>query len=81
MTPLSKRKSRLQFMTDDVVREKGKLRQVIVEAHPGYCSVRLSGLRSGFSISYGGIYAFAARRAAEQLLAAKKAAKKKGGVR
>jgi hypothetical protein len=81
MRSLSQRKTRLTFQTSDVIREKGKLRAVIVEAHPGYCSVRLAGLRSSFSISYGGIYQFAAKCAASELLAAKKAAKKQRGGR
>jgi len=81
MTPLSRRKTKLTFLTADVIREKGRYRQVVVEAHPEHLTVRLQGLRTAFSASWGGIYQIAAANAARELVAAKKAAKKQRGGR
>ena len=77
MTALSKRKTKLIFCTSDLVRERGKLREVVIEAQTHYAVVRLAGMRTRFPISYAAIYHAAARIQAEQTRAAKKAAKKK----
>lgn len=74
MTKLEKRKTRLVFQTADEIREQGKHRQVIVEAHAGYCTVRLAGLRRGYDISYGAIF----HQAVKMSVAADRAAKKAG---
>lgn len=79
MTILEKRKSRLQIITSDVVRERGKFREVVLEAHPYYANVRLKGMRSGFQVSWAGIYNLAARLEVERAKAEKKAAKKDRG--
>jgi hypothetical protein len=66
MTRLEKRKSRLIVETSDTVRERGKLRAVILEPSPYLVAVRLKGLRQRYEVSYAGIYAFAARIAADK---------------
>jgi hypothetical protein len=80
MTPLSKRKTRLSFITADEVREQGRYRQVIIEAHPGYAVIRLHGLRRAFTLTYGAMYQFSVRQAVEQARR-EKAAKKQRGAR
>ncbi|MDR3799707.1 MAG: hypothetical protein P4K93_16255 [Terracidiphilus sp.] len=84
MTSLAQRKTRLVFETDDFVYECGHQRQVIVEAHPAYATVRLKGTRTGYAICYAAIYHAAARLVVEaeravkakERKAAKKAAKR-----
>jgi hypothetical protein len=80
MTTLEKRKSRLQIITSDVVRERGKLREVVLEAHPYFATVRLKGMRSSFEVSWAGIYNMAVRLEVEKKRAEKKAAKKYRGT-
>ncbi len=74
---LANRKSKLVFVTADEIRERGKYRAVIVEAHPGYATLRLQGLRKSFTLPYGAIYGLAVK-AAVAAERAEKAAKKKG---
>jgi hypothetical protein len=76
MTSLGKRKTRLIFTTCDTVRERGKLREVVIEAQTHYAVVRLAGMRKRFPISYATIYQTAAKIAAERLRAEKKAKRK-----
>jgi hypothetical protein len=76
MTALSKRKTKLTFETADTVRERGRLREVVIEAQPFFCLVRLKGMRSSMPISYGAIYHVAAKIAAEKRRAEHKAARK-----
>jgi len=66
MTRLASRKSRLLIETSDMVRERGKLREVILEPHPYTVVVRLKGMRQRYEVSYAGIYNLAARLAAEK---------------
>lgn len=73
MTRLTERKTRLIFTSADVVRERGRLREVIIEAKPMYAEVRLAGMRTSFPISYAAIYHAAGRIAAERARAEKKA--------
>jgi len=73
MTALENRKTRLIFTTADTIRERGKLRPVVIEARPMCAIVRLLGMRTGYPISYGAIYHAAARIAVEAERAAKKA--------
>ena len=75
MTNLSKRKSKLTFETEDVLKERGKFRQVIIEAQPHVAYVRLKGMREAFPISYGAIYHMAAKIAANEKRLAKKGKK------
>lgn len=74
MTSLEKRKTRLIFQTSDVVRERGRLRQVIIEAETNFCFVRLSGMRraSAFPISYAAIFHAAAKIQVERQRAERK---------
>lgn len=81
MTSLEKRKSQLRIITSDVVREHGKLREVVLEAHPYYATVRLKGMRSGYQVSWAGIYNMAVRLHVERARAEKKAAKKDRGAK
>jgi len=51
MTSLAKRKTRLVFTTCDLVRERGKQREVVIEAGTHYATVRLLGMRTHYQIS------------------------------
>jgi 3-methyladenine DNA glycosylase Tag len=76
MSELAARRTRLVFTTADQVRERGKLRAVVIEAQPYMAMVRLHGTRTAFPVSYAAVYHLAARLAvAEQRK--EKAAKKK----
>ena len=79
MSHLAKRKSRLTFQTCDTVRERGRLREVIIEADPYTARVRLAGMRTSYPVSYAAIYNQAVLRAVEAERAAKKAARKAKG--
>lgn len=73
MTRLTERKTKLIFVSGDVVRERGRLRDVIIEAKPMHAEVRLAGMRTSFPISYAAIYHAAARIASDRARAEKKA--------
>jgi hypothetical protein len=77
MTTLATRKTRLIFTTADEIRERGKFRPVVIEARPGCAVVRLLGLRTAYTITYGAIYHCAAKAAANAARAEKKAQSKK----
>lgn len=80
MRALSQRKTRLVFETDDAVFERGHNRQIVIEAHPGYCYLRLKGSRRRYPICYAAIFHRAAEMAAEQAQKERwAAARKKGG--
>jgi|SRR5208283_1403774 len=71
MTKLSKRKTKLRFVTDAEVRYGGKMRPVVVEAHDGFtASVRLQGTRQRYEFRWHGLHDWAAelhaRREKEQ---------------
>ena len=74
MTRIEKRKSRLTVESSDCVRERGRLREVILDFSPsGYSiSVRLKGMKSSFEISPASIYNLAVMK----FVAAQKAEKK-----
>jgi hypothetical protein len=76
MTSLAKRKSRLRFTTCDTVRERRKLREVVIDAHSHYCDVRLAGLRTSYPISYAAIYTAAVKIAVEKMRAERRERKK-----
>lgn len=77
MTSLAKRKSKLIFTTSDTVRERGRLREVIVEAaSPYHLRVRLAGLRTSYELSFAGLYQQAVRVEVERRKAEKKARKR-----
>ncbi len=75
MTALSKRKSKLQFETEGEVRDRGKMRQVVLECEGTFARVRLKGTQSRFPITYRAIYEYAAKCAADQVRREKAAAK------
>jgi hypothetical protein len=76
LTSLDKRKTRLTFQTCDVVRERGRLREVVIHAETHYALVRLAGTRTAYPISYAAIFHAAARIKAEKERAEKTAKKK-----
>lgn len=73
MTALAKRKSRLTFETSDVVRYRGRLREVVIEATEYTASVRLKGTRQRFEVSWAGVYNHAVKVAVEKQRAERKA--------
>lgn len=73
MTNLEKRKSRLVFTTCDIVRERGKVREVVLECLTTTVNVRLAGMRTSYPISYAAIYNRAVAIAVEKSRAEKKA--------
>lgn len=76
MSELATRRTRLVFTTSDTIREKGKLRAVVIEAQPYMAMIRLQGMRTAFPVPYGAIYHLAARLAVAEARK-EKAAKKK----
>ena len=80
VTRIEKRKSRLTVQSSDCVRERGKLREVILDFSPsGYTiSVRLKGMKSSFEITPASIYNLAVAKAVEKARAEKKARKRNG---
>lgn len=76
MTALVERKTRLTFETADCIRYRGRLREVVVDAHAGYAEVRLKGTRQRFTFSWGGLYHAAAKAFAEEQRAQRKAARR-----
>ncbi len=66
MTALDQRKTRLTFQTADELRESGKSRAVVIEAEPEYAVFRLKGTRHRISISWVGLYQFAAKCEADR---------------
>lgn len=77
MAKLAKRKTRLECEFSDTVRERGQLREVIMEITPYLITVRLKGLRQRYEVSPAGIYQQAVLTAVEKARAEKKAAKRK----
>lgn len=73
MTSIAKRKSRLTFETSDVIRYRGKLREVVIEASEYTASVRLKGTRQRFEVSWAGLYNHAVKVAVERQRAERKA--------
>lgn len=72
MTRLTERKTKLIIETSAEVREHGKYRSVVIEAHPYHATVRLKGMRTSFEVSYEAIYSLAVK----QLVAKERAEKK-----
>jgi hypothetical protein len=56
VTVLSKRKTRAIVEFSDAVREKGKLREVVMILSPYGLSVRLKGMRTAFEVSPASVY-------------------------
>jgi hypothetical protein len=76
MSRLALRSTRAMFTTEDCVRERRKLREVVVDLKPRYAMVRLAGLRTSYPISYAAIYSAAVKLAVQQERAEKKKAHK-----
>ena len=81
MTRLDSRKSRLVFTTSDTIRERGKLREIVVEPTPYLVTIRLKGCRQRLTVSYGAIYNLAAKIAAEQQRKERIEKRKQKGIR
>ena len=79
MSNLAKRKTRLEVVFSDAVRERRLSREVVMTLTPYCISVRLKGTRTRFEISPAGVYNHAVRIAVEKKLAEKK--KQKAGAR
>jgi hypothetical protein len=77
MRSLAQRKTRLVFETEDAIFERGRNRQIVIEARPGYCYLRLKGSRRRYPICYAAIYHRAVDIASDQ--ARRDKAAKKGG--
>lgn len=77
MTSLISRKSRLCFMSEDVVRYRGKLRRVVVEVDTQgrTAQFRLEGTRARYSLSFAGMYNKAVQIEVERQRAVKKGKK------
>jgi hypothetical protein len=80
MTRLTKRKSRLVFITSDTVRYKGREREVVVEVSPFVATCRLAGTRTRYEMSWAGIFQHAAATFAAKVRSERKA-KRKGAIR
>ncbi len=82
MRRLAQRKTRLIFETEDCIFERGQNRQIVIDARPAYCLLRLKGQRRTFGVSYAAVYHEALHRAAEserrQKLSAAQGRRKKG---
>ena len=80
MTSLSERKTRLVIETSETVRYRGKLRPIIIELKPYFCSARLKGTRVRYDMPWMSIFTRAAQISAElereQRMAKKKARRK-----
>lgn len=75
-TRLSTRKSKLVFTTESVIRDRGRYRQVVIEAQPTFAVIRLHGTRKGYTLTWEAIHDIAAKLEVEQLRRMKAAAKK-----
>lgn len=75
MTSLAKRKSKLSVEFSDCVRERGKLREIVMDFSPYGVKVRLKGMRSAFEVSPASIYNLAVLKFVTAQKAEKKARK------
>ena len=62
--------------TGAMIRDGGKLRNIVVKLHPGFIEVRMERSKHTYSLSYTDIYQRAADKAAQRLMAERKAAAK-----
>lgn len=69
---LAKRKTRLIFITNQTARYRGKEREIVIEVHPEYASVRLHGTRTRYEVSWRGVFDLAAEIYARREQAQKK---------
>ena len=75
MTSLARRKTRLAVEFSDCVRERGKLREVVMELTPYGMKIRLKGMRSSFDVSPASVYNLAVMKFVTAQRAEKKARK------
>jgi hypothetical protein len=73
MVSLSDRKSKLTFAVNTMVREKGKLRPVVVSPFPAYLQLRLKGCKRTLNLDYEFLYQTACKLEAARLRAERKA--------
>jgi hypothetical protein len=80
---LADRKRRAAFETVDVVFSQGQRRQVVIELHPTFATLRLKGTRTSFDLSYSSAFVVAVKAADAAKRREKAEAKKtaKGGKR
>lgn len=78
MTRLTERKTRLNLVTAGEIRYRGKYRAVIVEVTPLLATVRLSGSRTRYPVSWEGVAQWAMKVAAENERREKKLRRKVG---
>ena len=78
MTSLEKRITKLKFTTASESRERGKYRKITVEAHPDFMVLRLSGLRTPFTLTWDAAYSLAVKQSVAAERAEKAKAKKEG---
>lgn len=72
---LSKRKSRLAFTTEATSRYKRKDREIVVEVFPHTATLRLSGTRTRYEVSWRAVFDLAAEIFARQERERRKAAR------
>jgi hypothetical protein len=77
MTKMSERKSRLSVEFSDAVRERGRLREVVMDFSPYGIKVRLKGMRASYDISPASVYNQAVMKAVAARRAEKKAKRKR----
>ena len=73
---LAKRKTRAIVEFSDTIRERGKLRPIVMELSPYGMKVRLKGLRSSYEITPASVYTAAVLKFVNQKRAEKLAARK-----
>jgi hypothetical protein len=69
---LSKRKTRLSFITNQVARYRGREREIVIEVFPEHAAVRLLGTRTRYEVSWRGVFDLAAEIHARRERAQKK---------
>lgn len=76
MKKLASAKTRTIFETSGNLKERGRWRQIIIEAHPQHGLVRLKGTRRALLFSWEGLYIHCAKLEADRVRAEKQAARK-----
>jgi hypothetical protein len=75
MTKMAERKTRLSVEFSDCIRERGKLREVIMQFSPYGIQVRLKGLRTSYEVTPAAIYNRAVQVSVDKARAERKAKK------
>jgi hypothetical protein len=79
MTDLTKRITKLKFTTASESRERGRYRKITVEAHPEFMVLRLSGMRTPYTLTWDAAFSLAVKTAVAAERAEKARAKKERG--